>query len=150
MAALAYWGFHLVVAVGGLLAWTLSWRVGLTLLFCLGLDLLLLVASAMPAPTSWNLLLVLTTVGTVVGLPLAIGKGRLSFWQLPALATGTMFLFQALLWTGALIDIKARQLAVMLPLVATAILGFPLGLLLAAACGRLWRVRRSSPWRTRS
>jgi hypothetical protein len=147
VATLVFWSLHLITGFAALLFFALSWRVGLTMLICLALDFLLLVWMTIPAPI-WHQLVFLLGLGGVVGLPLSLGRGRHTPWQLPTLAGVVLLTLRSVLLLGALATVPDLAIGRLLPGAVVAVLGFPLGLFLGSLAAELGRaaLRRFRAW----
>ena len=112
MASIAYWVLHLM---GGLFAFVMSaisGRATVTVLLVLLLEFMGLIAGVLPGGSNIaHVAEFFGGIGLIAGVPLSLGRGRLDWWFLPALAAGTFVVLRlplffwdrapgkALLWT---------------------------------------------------
>jgi hypothetical protein len=112
MANIAYWVLHIM---GGLFAFVMSaisGRATVTVLFVLAVEFMGLIGGTLPGGANIGFTVeFFGGLGLIAGVPLAIGRGRLDWWFLPALAAGTFVVLRlplffeehapgkALLWT---------------------------------------------------
>ena len=111
-ASIVYWVLHIM---GGLFAFVMSaisGRATVTVLLVLVLEFMGLIAGVLPGGSNVAYTVeFFGGIGLIAGVPLSLGRGRLDWWFLPALAAGTFVVLRlplffedgapgkALLWT---------------------------------------------------
>jgi hypothetical protein len=118
MDALVFWILHIM---GGLFAFVMSAvsaRATLTVLFVLIVELLGLFAGLFPGASGLFFTLELFGgVALIVAVPLSLGRGKLAWWFLPALAAGVFFAMRLpeLVWEAS---VRVAVFGVLVPGVA--------------------------------
>jgi hypothetical protein len=101
MADAAYWVIHLMVGLLGFVLSAISARATVTVFFVLLVELVGLVGMVLPGGADATFTLELFGgLGLFIGLPLSLGRGKLTWWFLPALAAGVFAVLRVTLFFG--------------------------------------------------
>lgn len=101
MADAAYWVIHLMVGLLGFVLSAISVRATVTVFFVLLVELLGLVGMVLPGGADVAFTLeMLGGLGLVIGIPVSVGRGKLSWWFLPVLAAGVFIVLRVPLLFG--------------------------------------------------
>jgi len=144
MADAAYWVIHAMVALFGFVLSAISVRATVTVFFVLFVELLGLVGMVLPGGADVAFTLeMFGGLGLVIGIPVSVGRGKLAWWFLPALAAGVFIVLRVTLLFGE--DWRTIERAGLQMLVAALALagGMLAGRGLATLVGT-WRSRMTS------